>query len=507
MAESARSPTPVPGPLVARNPLAWLALFGPGAIIASLTIGTGELIFSTRGGALFGYRILFLFLFVSLLKWVLVFSAARQMVLSGAHPYRRMMDLPGPRGWLTLVFFLLAIACLPIWVSFHCGVTGNFLAWITNTQEVLHGGADYLWGTAVLLGVIVLVSTKGYAAMERIQIFLVIGMLACAIATLILYKPDWVELIKGALLPQTLQYPEWLSATYPEIARHSIWVETSRYVGVIGGASYDYLAYASFLREKNWGNAAAGPLTRYQLDALAADAQAPARSWVRAPLVDLTLSFLLVVAFSAVFVASGAIVLAPQQRIPDESHLLDMQAEFVTSIHPALLPLYVVAVLLTMLGTAYGTVEVACAVSKEIGLALLPDFTHRYERRIRSTTVAWCSFIALVILATNFVQRLAGGSAETPRLLLAILTPANLFSGVLGCGVLCALNIWVDRRYFPPSLWMPRPLALLNAAAAILFVAVGIKGYYDHESRYIAVGGLAGVMLVSFVLAYRRPFR
>ena len=47
--------------------LGWLALFGPGAVIASLTIGTGELIFSSRGGALFGYRILFLFLIIFIL--------------------------------------------------------------------------------------------------------------------------------------------------------------------------------------------------------------------------------------------------------------------------------------------------------------------------------------------------------------------------------------------------------------------------------------------------------
>ena len=42
--------------------------------MASLTIGTGELIFSSRGGALFGYRILFLFVVISLLKWGLVIA-------------------------------------------------------------------------------------------------------------------------------------------------------------------------------------------------------------------------------------------------------------------------------------------------------------------------------------------------------------------------------------------------------------------------------------------------
>ena len=32
-----------------------LAFFGPGAIVASLTIGSGETVFATRVGAVFGY--------------------------------------------------------------------------------------------------------------------------------------------------------------------------------------------------------------------------------------------------------------------------------------------------------------------------------------------------------------------------------------------------------------------------------------------------------------------
>lgn len=32
-------------------PIRWLTVFGPGAVIGSLTIGMGELVFSSRGGA------------------------------------------------------------------------------------------------------------------------------------------------------------------------------------------------------------------------------------------------------------------------------------------------------------------------------------------------------------------------------------------------------------------------------------------------------------------------
>ena len=105
---------PVPDALRRSNPFRWLRFFGPGAIIASLTIGTGELIFSSRGGSIFGYRILWLFLVISILKWGLVYGVSRHMVLSGVHPFERWRHLPGPRAWFPLFLLLLSAPCFPI---------------------------------------------------------------------------------------------------------------------------------------------------------------------------------------------------------------------------------------------------------------------------------------------------------------------------------------------------------------------------------------------------------
>ena len=243
-----------------RGPLGWLKVFGPGAIIASLTIGTGELIFSSRGGALFGYRILFLFVIISLLKWGLVVASSRHMVLTGVHPYQRMLELPGPRGWFPLSLFLIAVVCLPIWISFHSGVLGNLTAWMTGTSEMFGGGIDYLWGTAILVIVVAISALRGYSTLERIQLVIVAAMLFCAGVTLVLYRPDWLELLKGAFIPQPYVYPQWLSREYPHIAGQPVWVETTRYVGVIGGAGFDYLTYTSFMRDKAWGQAGVGPV-------------------------------------------------------------------------------------------------------------------------------------------------------------------------------------------------------------------------------------------------------
>jgi Mn2+/Fe2+ NRAMP family transporter len=208
-----------------RGPWEWLRVFGPGAIMASLTIATGELIFSTRGGALFGYRILFVFAVISVLKWGLVLATSRHMLLTGVHPYERMLDLPGPRGWLPIMLLLLSTVAMPIWMSFHATVLGNLMSWVTDTRAGLGGGADYLWGILFLVIVLLLTAAGGYSFLEHVQMGIVAAMLVCVGVTLVLYNPDWLEFLFG-LVPQRLEYPEWLGRKYPEITRDSVWVET-----------------------------------------------------------------------------------------------------------------------------------------------------------------------------------------------------------------------------------------------------------------------------------------
>ena len=489
---------PVPLP---RRTLDWLKVFGPGAIIASLTIGTGELIFSSRGGAIFGYRILFLFIVISLLKWALVVASSRHMVLTGVHPYRRMLDLPGPRGWLPMVLLLIATVCLPIWISFHSGVLGNLTSWVTGTSELLGGGMDYLWGMAILALVVSITALRGYSTLERIQLVIVAAMVLSAAVTLALYRPDWLELLKGAFIPQRCAYPDWLGAEYPLIAEQPVWVETTRYVGVIGGAGFDYLAYTSFMRDKAWGQAGAGPASEARLAQIAADPAHPVRRWLRAPLVDCSISFLVIIAFSAVFVASGALILGPHHKIPDENNLLNLQAAFVTGIHPWLFPLYVGGAFLTMIGTLYGTMEVACCIAGEMAHAFNREYAVKHARRIRRVTIIWCTVGACAILLLLFAYQSTGGAGK-PRLLLAILTPANLFTGVLLCGLLCLVNLWMDRKFLPKALRLPGWLWMLNLVSGFIFLGLGVKGYWDHKSRPYAVGSLCAMLGAGMLAAY-----
>jgi hypothetical protein len=441
---------------------------------------------------LFGYRLLWFFCLILLLKWALVFASARHMVLTGAHPFERWRELPGPAGWVPLVFLLLAILCFPIWVGFHSGTIGTLLSWLAGTDQALRQSAHWVWGLAVLGGVLVLVFAGSYATLEKVQLVIVGLMLLCVVIALLLLQPDWAEMFKGLFVPQAIDYPAWVSA-YREIAERPVWVETTTYVGVLGGSGYDYLAYVSYLREKRWGQAG-GPLaTSAELARIAADALHPNRQWLRAPLIDCTLSFVAVIIFSVVFVACGAIVLGPQHKVPSGTDLLTLQSQFVSSVHVWLKPLYFVGAFLTMWGTLYGTIEVAPAVLREMAAALWPGGLNGAPQRLRRWAVTWVGGGGFVVLGWSLLSHWRQGTNSSPEL-VKILTPANLFTGVLACGLICLLNVWMDWRFLPRPLRMRWPLVTLNVAAGVIFLALGFKGYWDFgrgKAFYILAGTLA----------------
>jgi len=485
-------------PVLARTPLSWLAVFGPGAVVASLTIGTGELVFSARAGSLFGFGVLWLFLLTCVLKWVLLYGAARHMVLSGVHPVTRYAALPGPRAWFPLVLLILAAGAFPIWVGFVAGVLGTLL-------EAQLGLDSHLWGIGATLLALGLVLRGGYETLERVQLLVVAALLAAVTASLLLLHVDWLAAARGLLLPGPLRYPEWLPAAAPGLAARPVWLEAATYVGVIGGSGYDYLAYVAFLRNKGWGLSSQPVWSSEALDRLGQREGAVLRRWLIAPLVDTGISFAVVLLFSAVFVCSGAIVLGPRQQVPAGGDLLTLQAQFVTTLHPALLPLYVTGALLAIAGTLYGTLAVAPAVIGEIVDTLRQRPAAERPAVVDRAILLWAGGGGVAVLVWSSLYRLWGGVGAHPPTLVEIVTPANLFTGVVSCGCICLLNLWQD-RFLPRALRMPPAMTALSVLAGLFFLGLGLRGYWDFGAeRFPRAGGGwlgAGVLLATLLTGW-----
>jgi hypothetical protein len=120
------------------------------------------------------------------------------------------------------------------------------------------------------------------------------------------------------------------------------------------------------------------------------------------------------------------------------------------------------------------------------------------RQRLRKVAILWCGAGALVVLLVSFFYQLRLGPSRPPGL-TAVLAPVNLFTGVFGCGVICLLNPWVDRR-LPRQFRLPAVLRLLNVLAAAAFLTVGVRGYWEYAG-WTALGILLGTIFVGLGLA------
>lgn len=467
MSEALRYPA-LPPELEAPGLRGWWRCFGPGAIIASVTIGSGETVFASRGGALFGYALLWCFVGGGLMKFVQVYTAARYITLTGEHPIERWKYLPGPAGWVVWALAALTILCFPLWLSGLPKMLGGLMVWIFGLEGQVVWGDARVWGTGFVVAAIALTLVQSYGAMERLQTLIVALLLGSILVSVIASRPDWLAVLAGTLVPQIPEYPPWVLAKYPAIAARSAWIEMGTYLGAIGGGSQDYFGYIGMLREKGWGllgrPVEAGP--GGVRVAAEAENYALGRRWLRAPLSDALLSFACVVVFTIAFMVLGAVILNPQQIAPAEMQLLSVQAEFLTRLHPSLLYLYQLGVFMAFFGTILGAYELYCRTTCECLRPVWPTVRQMPLSALRPWVVAYCGVGGLAIMwwGGNPVQ---------------IVTPAAIFGGVLNCGLWCLLMVWTDRRFLPGPLRMNLALLALNLVSGLFLTGWGIRSVYD----------------------------
>ena len=367
-------------------------------------------------------------------------------------------------------------------------------------------------------------------------------------------------MFKGFFTPVFRDYPAWIEGKYPEVWSTPKWVELTTYVGVIGGAAFDYMAYTTWLRDKRWGYAGENPPTEEEIHEIAEDKNHPARTWLKAPVIDCAISFSLIVIFSAVFVTSGVELLGPKEELPSSANMLGQQSKILTEVHPSLYHLYVAGAILTMFGTLYGTIEIGVAIVTEILRSFNREWTNSNRRRVERGVLWWQSSLAIVVILlmfnhvystnkakeirvnqaqTEFVDALSNQLTSNPltssnesgrnrdetsveqeviakstspkEVLLDVLRPVNLFTGVLACGVFCIANYWIEKKTIPSALRSHGFIQFMYLFAGAIFFVLGIKGYWDNHSpedgimrsRWFSIVGILAITAFSAMIVNR----
>jgi Mn2+/Fe2+ NRAMP family transporter len=448
----------------------WLRLvrvFGPGAVIASVTVGTGETIFAPRLGAIFGYSVLWVILAAVVFKGALVYTGARHLVLTGEHPMQAWARLPGPRAWLPVLIGAVAIISFPLWVAALSDAVSSLLVWMTGLGAGSPWGRP-LWSTAIILTAMSLSLIQTYNVVERVSTgFLVLKVFFIFVAILVI-KPDWAAALAGLVLPAFPDYEPWVAQRYADIAKEAAFFHLAVFLGVVGGGVQDYVGYVGMIREKKWGNAGDGPAG--EPAALPGDERSVTlgMAWTRAPFFDVVCSFVCVLVMTACFMILGAAVLHPSMEVPTDQDLYSKQSAFLGLVHPSLVNVYKAGIFFAMFGAIYGTFEVYARTAYEPLRAIWPE--RRWDAtRVRRLVTLYSAAGALLLLWTGLKT-------------VMIVKVTSPMSGVFGSGLWCLAMLWVNYAQMPKPYRM-RPLLVALTIAAGLAMA-GVGGYSTYRNWF-----------------------
>jgi len=474
--------------------------FGPGAIMASLTIGSGETFFASRGGAVFSYVIIWTFVLGCFFKWVQCYTAMRYITLTGQHPMDTWAHFPGPRGWFPFLMAALSIMCFPFWLSFLPSLLGTLCNWMFKFGDHL------VWGTFWILVFVTLTLLGKYSILERVQLTVITVMMVVILFSVFFFKPDWLAVLFGTFIPRVPEYAPWIIEKYPDVAARPPWVEAVTYVGAIGGGTYDYIGYVGLLREKNWGMLGLPNLDEIQqriYEITDKKGQIPLSeekedvatglAWLKAPAIDSITSFVAIIIFAAGFIIGGARLLHTEQLIPSGLKLLEYQANFLTRIHPLLLYLYDAGVFLAVAGTIYGAFEVYTRTMYECLRGVFPGLRAVKIDKIRPWVLLYVGLGGIILMwMTRVFPNIS---------LIDLPTPAAIIGGVMTCGLWCLAMIWTDRNFLPKPYQMGRLMVVLNVIAGVAMLGMGLKAWWDFGVKKLDSGLIAFMFLALMVIA------
>lgn len=439
--------------------LAVLKVFGPGAILASATIGAGETILAVRAGAWGGYDLLWLILVASFTKsFVLLYLLGRYAALTGDSVARRLMDLPGPRGWL-LVFILLAdlvpAGAVFAAIAAPCGVL--------ITQHA--GGDPRLWAIGFALVAILVAVVQKYDVLEKQQVVVCLVLLLCVVVSTLLVGPDLRRLVAGLFgIGRIPEVPDWAREAF---RGRPMALELSTVFGYAGNVAMGYVVYCEFVRQKGWGifrgTQPPPPPGRLPTDEANRRRAVAGLSLMRGDLV-VTASLIFVV--TAAFLVAGAVVLHPIGQMPLGFDLLSRQAAIFERISPALIPVYYVAILLALWGTLNSVPEIYARVTHGFLGALFPR---------RTAALAYPSVLRGIGLYLALCSIPLLWFRAQPQAMMDIV---GLLSTNLGVALAFVAALWLDGR-LPPPLRASRLLFAVGVVSCLLvFTATAVSAWF-----------------------------
>jgi Mn2+/Fe2+ NRAMP family transporter len=293
------------------NGLAILVLIGPSFIWAAEFIGSGEVILSTRVGALLGPTVLWAIVVGVLLKFWIGMAGARYTVCTGEGMIDMISRVPGPRHWGVWITLVAQFAAATISIGSLATAAGIFI-------HSLLGISPMLSGWLVTIFALVVVWANLFNVLKIIMSFFVLVIVAGVLYVAVKVFPDIGMFFDGFLF-DVPDVPDWaLSMTGAEA---NPWREILPLMGWAAGGFASQVWYTYWVIGAGYG-AAAGrgygrPADENMLRTMSASLAHKVRGWCHVVYADASLAMLIGVVVTGGFLLAGAGVLRPHELAPE----------------------------------------------------------------------------------------------------------------------------------------------------------------------------------------------
>lgn len=270
---------------------------GPGVLWALAALATGELLFTPRVGAQYGYGLMWALVAVLVLKLFVTREIGRYSVVTGRRLLTGLAELPGPCGW---AIWVILVPQLVVGIAAIAGIAsaaGSALALAVP-------GPIQLWTGVVIAAAAGLVLFGHYAAVEWVSRVLGVALALGAVVAAIRVGPNLTEAAAGLVPvpPDDLQVAEILP-----------------WLGFLSNGAAGLMWYSYWITAKGIGHASVPAADRRDPRDLDDRQIDRVRGWLRTMTLDSTFAVVGVALITVAFLVLGAELLRPEGIVPAEA--------------------------------------------------------------------------------------------------------------------------------------------------------------------------------------------
>lgn len=439
----------VPEPPTGRAKLGYI---GPGVLWALAALATGELLFTPRVGAQYGYALMWALIAALVLKLFVTREIGRYSVVTGQRLLSGMADLPGPRGW---ALWVILVPQLVVGVAAIAGIASAAASAFTLAVP----GPIELWTGVVIAAAAGLVLFGRYTGVEWVSriigLLLAIGVVVAAV----LVGPSLGEAASGVV---------------PTVPEDLVVADILPWLGFLSNGAAGLMWYSYWVVAKGVGVGALERPGRLDPRSLDAGQVARVRQWLRTMTLDSTFAVVGVGIITVAFLILGAELLRPEGIVPAESDVArDLTTLFSEVFGSVGFWLMVVGLISAFWTATLTNIDGWKRLYTDGIRKVLPS--HLAQRPWASPTVIGRVAVIGWLAVLPFAVFVIFGDP------VALLTLAGSIEAV-HIPLVAALVLWLNRRTLPSALragWAATTLVVI----AIVFFA-GFAAYYVWQQVF-----------------------